>query len=358
MSAASIRARSVTYNSIASYARDVINQIRTTPDSFPLQLTVRLPSLMIDVSAFPGELAESIEQNLHPCPQTPAANERMKVFLAHPGLKGIPAPAHWAEREPRWSHDIAEMLAASGLRASYFYDLDHWHIYDPAARVAVQLMRAPGDYPAWEPSAPLRPFLHWFYAGQGKRLAHCGTLGADGVGVLLAGPGGSGKSATVIAGVLNGLQSVGDDYVLIESHSEIVARPIFGILKQDPEGIHRLGLSGLAGERKPNWQGKLQFAFSDIARQPMPDQISIKAMLVPQFTGNSRTSLAALSRSEAMIALAATSIHQMPGERESGFRFFSDVTKRVACYRLGLGHDPSEISAAIERFIRELPHES
>lgn len=351
-------ARSVSYGSIASYARDVLDQIQSAAGSFPLRLTAQLPDLVIDVSAFPGGLAEAIEQNLHPCLQPSPQAQRMKVFLAHPGLEGVPTPAHWAEREPRWPHDIAEMLAAAGLRASYFYDLDHWHIYDPNTRVAVQLMRSASDYPAWESSAPLRPFLHWFYAGQGKRLSHCGTLGVGDVGVLLAGPGGSGKSGTVIAGLLNGLQSVGDDYVLIETYPEIVARPIFATLKLDPQGVERFGLGSLVGGGKPNWQGKFQFSLSDITRQRISAQLKIKAIAVPQLTGRNRTSIVPLPRSEAMIALAASSIHQMPGERESGFRFFSDVARQIPCYRLDLGREPSEISGAIEKFIRGLPHES
>jgi hypothetical protein len=58
-----------------------------------------------------------------------------------------------------------------------------------------------------------------------------------------------------------------------------------------------------------------------------------------------------ISRKEAMIALAPSGIVQMPGERESGFRFFSDLTRDLPCYRLSLGTEPREIAAAIADFI-------
>ena len=77
-------------------------------------------------------------------------------------------------------------------------------------------MRSADGFPPWEPGAPLRSFLHWEYAARGMRLVHGGTLGIDGRGVVLAGSGGAGKSGTVVAGIMVGLDSVGDDYVSVD----------------------------------------------------------------------------------------------------------------------------------------------
>lgn len=52
-----------------------------------------------------------------------------------------------------------------------------------------------------------------------------------------------------------------------------------------------------------------------------------------------------------MIALAPSGIAQMPGERESGFRFFSDLTRLLPCYRLSLGTQPQEIAGTIADFL-------
>lgn len=52
-----------------------------------------------------------------------------------------------------------------------------------------------------------------------------------------------------------------------------------------------------------------------------------------------------------MIALAPSGIAQMPGERESGFRFFDELTRLLPCYRLSLGTEPEEIAGTISEFL-------
>jgi len=217
-------------------------------------------------------------------------------------------------------------------------------------------MMSVDEYVQSRPAAPLRPFLHWYYAERGMRLAHTGTLGLGGKGVLLPGAGGSGKSGTVMAGVRHGLQSVGDDYVLLDCDSAVKARPIYATLKQDQKGFERLGLgSVLAGHLTPNWQGKYELNLPALSRQPVPSEDRIEAILVPRIANTPTTKIAPVSRAEAMMALAASSIHQMQDERESGFRFFSDVTRRLPAFRVELGQHPQEISEAISRFISDLP---
>ena len=50
-------------------------------------------------------------------------------------------------------------------------------------------------------------------------------------------------------------------------------------------------------------------------------------------------------------AFAPSSIQQVPGERESGFAFFSRVARRLPCYTLSLGGEPAEIAGKIGEFL-------
>ena len=97
------------------------------------------------------------------------------------------------------------------------------------------------------------------------RLTHAATLGLGGFGALITGASGSGKSSTALAGLLNGLDSVGDDYVVVEQGARVVAHPVFTVFKQDREALRRVGIPesdidavGL------NWHGKVEF---DAARE-------------------------------------------------------------------------------------------
>ena len=341
----------VTLETSPDYARYIIAAAEAAAAHFPLTRTIRLPGLKVSAHLGPGALADALGHAFVEAEGDPAEVGSCRIFVGHPGMGDLPQPARWSDAHFT-EHGFAEHLAEAGLRGHHFHDLDFWQVYDPRRRVGVQLMRSKDGFPPWEPGAPLRAFLHWEYAARGMRLTHAGTLGANGKGVLVAGAGGAGKSGTVVAGLLNGLDSVGDDYVLIDLSSGVTARPLFSTLKQDPKGFARLGLKDRLGTHGPlNWQGKHVFRIGDIAHRPVPATLDIVALMVPHIGGGGTSSIMPVSRRNAMIALAPSGIAQMPGERESGFRFFSDLTRRLPCYRLSLGTDPGEIAGTVADFL-------
>jgi hypothetical protein len=275
----------------------------------------------------------------------------MRLLVSHPALGAFPDAAVWGESilDPI---KFGRRLEEAGLRGDYFHDLRYWQIYDLETRVGAQLLLDASSFPPWEPGAPLRSFLHWDYASRGMRLAHAGTLGANGRGVMFAGAGGSGKSGTVLAGVLNGLDSVGDDYVLVGLDGGVAAYPLFRTLKQDLAGWERLGLEERLGRPASlNWQGKYQFHLDDIAVRPIPSRLSIVAMMVPKVARAERTTINPMARKDTMVALATSGLTQMTGDRTSGFRFFSELTRLLPCYEVSLGLDPKEIAETIREFI-------
>ena len=162
--------------------------------------------------------------------------------MLSPDDSSLPPPPGWGEPifHPR---QFEQLLAGTPFRASYFHDRRVWQIYDREQKFGLLWLTGPRNYCDWEPAAPLRCFLHWCSRFQNMRLAHAGTLGKGGAGILLVGKGGSGKSGTVVGGIAHGLQSVGDDYVLFDDATAAVrAYPLFRTLKQDLSGLRRLGL--------------------------------------------------------------------------------------------------------------------
>ncbi|WP_245469351.1 serine kinase, partial [Mesorhizobium sp. M7A.F.Ca.MR.362.00.0.0] len=258
----------VTLENLVDYARHVLAQAESSAAHYPLTCKVGLPHLDLTAHVSPGALADAVAHGFVSAPGSRTPADICRVFVAHPGIDGIAAPVSWGQG-PFTQHGFATRLAEAGLRGNHFHDLDFWQFYDPQRRVGVQLMASADAFPPWEPGAPLRAFLHWEYAARGMRLAHAGTLGIEGKGVLLAGAGGAGKSGTVAAGLLHGLDSVGDDYVLVDLSNGVTARPLFSTLKQDPQGFVRLGLKHRLKAHGPlNWQGKYAFHIDDIAPRP------------------------------------------------------------------------------------------
>jgi hypothetical protein len=348
----------VTIETLSDYARFLLAAAESAAAQFPVQRTIRLPGLELIAHLDSGTLADALGHAFVEADGGRRDLRQCRIFIGHPGVGDMPVPASWGDAHFT-EHGFAQKLAEAGLRGHHFHDLDFWQVYDPDRRVGVQLMRSADAFPPWEQGAPLRAFLHWEYAARGMRLAHAGTLGLDGKGVLLAGAGGAGKSGTVVAGLLNGLDSVGDDYVLIDLDNGVTARPLFSLLKQDPQGFARLGLERrLGGDRPINWQGKHAFHINEIAPRPMRATLDISALMVPHVSGGKTSSIAPISRKDAIIALAPSGIAQMPGERESGFRFFSDLTRLLPCYRLFLGTHPEEIAGTIADFLARVPDEA
>lgn len=185
-------------------------------------------------------------------------------------------------------------------------------------------------------------------------LLHGGTLALNGNGVLLAGEGGTGKSSTVLAGIFLGLQSVGDDYVLVDA-AKRTARPVFNTLKQDETGLRRLGQWGHAAVPKAvNWQGKHQFYLPDVVEGASASYIDLKAILLPHFTHGDQTSISQIDAKSAFIALAPSGVSQIHCDRARLFSVAGQVARQLPAFRLNLGTEPNEIVAVLRQFLEEL----
>ena len=262
--------------------------------------------------------------------------------------------------ELRWSspffreREIESALRDTRYRLHFHADLGFWQAYDRESGRGWQIMRDKSGFPAWDPGSPLRNLMHWHLSETGGSLIHAGTLLHAGRGALFAGGGGAGKSGTVIAGILQGLRTVGDDYVGVKPAS-LRAYPVFKTLKQDEQGVARLGLQGhraIGAER--NWQNKYQFSVDQIGHGVLADSIPIDVVLLPRVTGHASTRFEPVSAIEAFLALAPSGVSQIPGDRTVQARAAATLLRQVPSYCLWLGTKPSEIVAALCEFLENL----
>jgi hypothetical protein len=186
------------------------------------------------------------------------------------------------------------------------------------------------------------------------RLAHAATLGFEGRGVLLAGSGGSGKSGTTLAGIAQGMNSVGDDYVLLDRGPSRQAHAVYTTMKQDVRGLHRAKLDPGQIGGVPNWQNKIEFDPTKIHHRALCDRMEIVSILLPKIAHQSRTTIERARPAEAMLALAPSGLFQMPGCAASGVRFFSDFVRGTPVYHLCLSENPLEIADTIYGSSREV----
>lgn len=343
----------ISLDSLVDYARDRLQAAASYPSERLKRRDLALAGLDLTLwsssDALPDLFQRSSIARRDEGAVVPAS---ARVFLLNAEVDEWDPPNEWNVNTTFTSRQFDRRLADAGLRGFYYHDLPSWQLFDPILGIGVATLPTPLGIPPWESSSPLRLFLHWAYSAAGLRLTHAATLGLGGRGVLIVGASGSGKSGTTLAGLMNGLHSVGDDYVLLEPGDSLTAYPVFGTLKQDAEGLYRAGLPETMLEGASlNWHGKFEVNVSRLAPQGLVDHLQIGAILMPDIARLPRTIIEPATRRDGALSLVPSAVLQLPGDGNKGFHLLSDVVRQLPAFRLRLSEDPAEIAEAIASFL-------
>jgi hypothetical protein len=345
-------APAVSAANLEAYALDRLRAARAFPKERLLHRTLRLAKTELSVWFASEQFADTCEAKLKQHDASDPSARQVEIYAMDATLDGWESPAIYDVAEGFSSRGFERILAAGNYRGFYHHDAPSWQFYDPTRSLGVQTLPSPLGVPPWETGSPLRLFLHWAYAAAGMRLTHAATLGLRGRGVLIAGPSGSGKSATTIAGLMNGLDSVGDDYVLLEGGARPTAHSVFRVLKQDRRGLQRAGVVAEDIESaRLNWHGKVEFDTAKIAPRGLTDRMEIVAILIPEIGGFRQTEWRAATTREAALALTPSAVFQLPGDAAEGFGFLAAIARQLPCHRVRLSQDPGEIANSIGSFL-------
>jgi hypothetical protein len=222
------------------------------------------------------------------------------------------------------------------------------NVFDATRDVALFWIQDATSVPYYETGTPLRTILHWFMRNHERQFVHAAAVGTSKGGVLLAGKGGSGKSTTTLACLSSDLMYVGDDYVLLGGQPAPYVYSLYNSAKLDADSIQRL----------PHLVPKV----SNFDRLPIekaliflkdhyPDKLTtgfpIRAILVPRITGLPETRLTKSSPAAGLMALAPSTIFQLPGARNDDFQNLIGIVKQVPSFDLELGTDLTRIPEVI-----------
>jgi hypothetical protein len=341
----------VSQASLLAYANDRISAAGNFPRSGLIRRDFRLAHIDLTAWFTSEQLADLCDATLVQHSGEPSRTAA-EIFVLDASAPGWEMPALWDEGAGFSSREFERILAQGGRRGFYHHDAPAWQFYDPAARIGVHSLPAPMEIPPWERGSPLRLFIHWAQVAAGYRLTHAATLGVGGRGALIVGASGSGKSGTTLAGLVNGLQSVGDDYVVVDQGETIVAHSVFKLFKQDIDGLRRVGLDpARLPDARRNWHGKIEFDAARLAPKAFADQMEIRALLLPHIAHGGRTRIQPATSREAALALAPSAVLQLPGDAAEGFQFFMGLAKRLPAFHVSLSEDAVEISDTIGSFL-------
>ena len=208
------------------------------------QVRVRVADLCIRLHMPSAVLADLYARRLGGA-ITNTGTDHLHFHLGEPSWAGSPdaaAFAYYQSLGPDFERLAGEagLIGVVGRRDASNNPTEPCTLFNPRTGVGVQWVTALAHLPPWDAGSPFRLLIHWATAQRGMRMMHAGTLVSGRRAMLLVGQGGSGKSGTTLAGIASGLQTVGDDYVVVTADARPRVHRVHQLLKQDPAGIKRV----------------------------------------------------------------------------------------------------------------------
>ncbi len=276
-------------------------------------------------------------------------------------------------RGPDWVIEEAPWNAARiwGDRENLHVRTNGYEVaFEPWSRVITVHDRRRDVVVAWFPESssltlsqqagPFVSALNWLLAERGVAVCHSGAVGTVGVAVLLPGKGGSGKSTTsTSAAAAGGLGILGDDFIAVETGDAPIVRSLYRTAKLEPETMARV-FPGARGYRTqadddPRLVAKGLVYLDDVAPGSHLVSAPLGAIVVPNVAHSPEPSLERIPPSEALFALSASSVAQMPGDSRRTYGMLATLVRTVPSFRLDLSPDLATNAVVLREFCEALP---
>lgn len=235
------------------------------------------------------------------------------------------------------------------IRASFHIGPNILSMLDRQQNLACYWIADPENIPYWEKGSPLQTILNWWTTDHHRQYVHAGAVGTPSGGVLLAGKGGSGKSSTALACIGSPLVYASDDYCLVSTDPTPYVYSLYNTAKLKGEAdLKRFPcLAPLVNNRDRLETEKAMLFLYEHHPARVVSGFPIKAVLIPQVTGQPDTGVRPTTAGAALRALAPSTIFQLAGSGQAAFQTMSSLVKQVPCYRLELGTEVAQIPEVI-----------
>ena len=214
----------------------------------------------------------------------------------------------------------------------------------------------------YERSKPLARLLLNWHNDRDVQVIHTGLIARNGTGVLLAGKSGSGKSTTTLLSVMAGLDYLSEDYVGLETRPDgtFVGHSLYNSVFLNSAHLDRFpDLARHAIRGRPPQEEKSVLILSQLCSERLRRSVPIRALVFPQVNGAALAHLSPMPKPAALLALAPSSLLQIPNRRlgATGFGRLAALVERLPCLRLTVGSDTDSIPRRLEELIAQVRHD-
>jgi hypothetical protein len=180
---------------------------------------------------------------------------------------------------------------------------------------------------------------------------HAGLVGRDGEGILLGGPGGSGKSTTALTCLQAGMAYLSDDYVALDRNPGLpVCHSVYCSAHVEPKHLERFPwLRPYAIPGRLAREDKSLILLSDLPGAVLRSSVRLRALVLPQVVDAPTTIVRPASRAQALLRMAPSSLGLLPFPEalSDGFKTLAALVDRVPVFWLDLGRDLDQIPTAV-----------
>lgn len=271
---------------------------------------------------------------------------------------GVAAPAlPWSWSELSGTVRLVLPPGGEAFRVHAYEDGSMSFMYSVTENKAVFWTKDAGRLPTFFRAAPFLTLMHWWSRSHGLRLVHAGAVGTDAGAVLIAGKGGSGKSTTSLLCVLAGMHFLSDDFCLLQPGERPLVHCLNSSGKLHREHFRRFPeLAARSVDPVPDAFDKPLIFLHEHFPGQVRSRLPLRAVVLPQVTGEEATSWEPVSPATAVRALSSSTMFQFSPDDGSSFRDVAAVVRGLPCFRLLLGTRTAETAAAVDRILGHACH--
>ena len=268
-----------------------------------------------------------------------------------------------------WEDSLDELMAASmipqGARHIHYHQTDEWHVLFPGvvSRLAARDNVARQTFVCFErgtafPEAYVnKPFvneLQW-WLWDNYLLLHGAVVGSGGRGAFITAPSGKGKSTLALAGLVQGMDYVSEDYVLVGREGRAVGYPLLSTAYLTTRTLEMLPQLRAGALLYVDWRDKYLVdltAFGD----RFVDELPLDAMIYPVVCNASEPTVVPTKRLEPFIAALTTTAKQIKSQERfaDSFKVLFRRMKSIPAYEMRLTNNPLQNAAALRAFLEGL----
>lgn len=253
------------------------------------------------------------------------------------------------------SRHLERLHIGDDITAYFDADLRFWHVVDHKSKRALFWIHSPDAIPFWERAAPFKNILNWFLALTPFTIVHGGVISQNGRGILLVGPGGSGKSTTVINCLSSGFQVCGDDLIIVGLvDNEFKGYLLYNSIKLKAHLDSCFPKVGFKNSELWRSCGDKKFTrYTDLSADGVCASTRIIAVMHCLVSNLDQTKISPITPNAILKYILPPTVFMLRGWEELSIKKISRLVRGVKTYELSLGEDLAEVCQLLSVFIRE-----